>query len=68
MTTVSAAGEAMDSKRRDASAAMKRVESAGRLLSWAFVVALWMLLALMSMPSEVLKSDDSVMVKRPEPE
>jgi hypothetical protein len=47
---------------------MKRVELFGRLLSSAFVVALWMEPLLISIPSEDLNRLDSVIVKRPEPE
>ena len=55
-------------KRRDASAAMKRVDEAGRLLSFALAVAEAMEELEMSMPREDLNREESVIVNRPLPE
>lgn len=68
MTTVSAAGEVMEAKRWEASAARKRVEDGGRAFSSAFVVAEAMDDEDMSMPREDWKSEERVIVKRPLPE
>lgn len=68
MTTVSSAGDFMLANNAAASAAMKRVDEGGRLLSSAFVVAQSMEEVDMSIPKEDLNKEDRVMVKRPEPE
>lgn len=68
MTTVSSAGDSIEANSAAASAAMNFADEEGRLL----MVALWVAEVMdeedMSMPREVVKRAERVMVKRPEPE